>query len=612
MDKMNIKRKNNYANYWIPILVIIGIVFGIYAQSLKFDFIYFDENSILLQNKDFFTADFSFKKAFTTDAFTHCESPYYRPLQNLSFAMDTHIAGGIIPWSFHLTNLILYLLVGFLLYFFLVKLNINLHFALLGTLLFVANPLNVWSAVWVPSRGDLLLTLFTLLSFIYFINFVKKNRFIDKILTFLFFTLALFSKETAVFIPFLFLLYFLFEVNAESEMQKEKKWKILLKKMNYKYFLLAVIILSIGILWIYLRKNAVFYFENVFYWNDVFYNLINIPVAVSQIVFPYEMSPFPKFSITKIVLGSFVLAFLFFIILKKTETSKGKKLFFLLWFILFLLPTLFVRGIHVDYFEHRYLLPQIGVLVLIIEIVIIPVVSSFRFRVSGFEFRCVYLFLCMVVLIFGITSFVKARTLKDSITVIEAVEKYNGIAVNPYLNRGAYYIAIEKYEEAEKDMRKVIQIDKKNYIALNNLGKISMFFQEYENAIAFYNISLSINKEEAAYYNRSLAKTFLGEIESALLDLDSAILLKKNIPLLYNNRGVIKMNLGLTKEALEDFSNAIKYSNSTYSDAFANRAFVHLQLGNRNEALLDCNKALQLEPESDELRVFKISILNDN
>ena len=196
--------------------------------------------------------------------------------------------------------------------------------------------------------------------------------------------------------------------------------------------------------------------------------------------------------------------------------------------------------------------------------------------------------------------------MKNLFTVVDAVEKYEGNPIYPYTNRGIYYIDNEMYDEAKKDLNKVLQMDAKNFIALNNLGKISMIFQEYENAITFFNRSLSINnKVEGAYYNRSFAKTCLGNLESALLDLDSAIILKKNIPLLYNNRGVLRMNLGFTNEALQDFDNAIKFSNSTYCDAFGNRAYIKFLSGNYAAALQDCNSALQLEPENEALLALK-------
>ena len=351
-------------NSWIYLLVIIGIALGIYAQSVKFDFIYFDENEILLQNKSFFTNDFSLKKFFTTDAFLHYESAYYRPLQNLSFAIDALMANGIIFWVFHLTNVILFILTGISLYFLLQKFKISPHFAFLGALLFIVNPLNVWSVVWVPARGDLLLTLFTLLSFICFINFLKNKSFFTLFLTFLCFSLALFSKETAAFIPFLFLVYY----------WVKKRFFI----FNYKFFLLGGLMFGVGIVWFYLRYYAIMHFDSMITWKDFMYNLLNIPVALSQMVFPYEMSPFPTFTIPKIVLGTILLLVFSFIVIKKTETGKGEKMFFLFWFILLLFPTLFVKGINVDYFEHRYLLPQIGILALLIKTIFVPIVNWIR------------------------------------------------------------------------------------------------------------------------------------------------------------------------------------------------------------------------------------------
>ncbi|MDR2971453.1 MAG: tetratricopeptide repeat protein [Bacteroidales bacterium] len=600
-------KKSIINSNWLPLLIIVGITLGIYAQAIKFDFIYFDENTILLQNKSFFTTQFSIKKTFTTDAFIYQESAFYRPLQNLSFALDAFVAGDIKPWAYHLSNLIIFVLIGISLYYFLLQLKFTPKYALCCTLLFLANPLNVWSVVWIPSRGDLFVTLFTLLAFICFINFLKTNRFTALFMTFISFSLALFSKETAALIPFLFLLFFICENNIDVHSNLFNK---IFAKINYKHLLLATLMFCIGVLWFYLRYHAILHYEKIININDFLFNLLNFPVVLSQIVFPYEFSPFPKFSFTKIILGSLIMVILIIIIVKKTDTSRWEKLFFVAWFILFLFPTLFIRGIDVDYFEHRYLLPQIGILVLLAKTaktIYQNIRHKLKFRITALSHSLITL----MILIFGITSFVKARTLKNIFTVVEAVDKYKGNGVNPYTNRGSYYVDNEMYDNAIKDFSKALQFNPKNVVALNNLAKLNMLYEEYENAIALYNISISINNRfEGAFYNRSLAKTFLGDFEGALQDIDSAILINNKVALLYNNRGVLKMNMGFSIEAISDFDEAIKLSKSTYTEAFGNRAFVQYRLGFFAEAMQDCEKALQLEPDNIELLMFKDSIQN--
>jgi len=555
MNKSKIKTRQ------IHLIVIIGVILCIYAQSVNYDFTYFDDVTILVNNKPFFTEDFSIEKIFTTDAFTTKESSFYRPLQNISFSFDAYIAGGIKPWMFHLTNVVLFLLIGILLYYLLLKFNITSRFAFFGTLLFATNPLNVWAVVWVPSRGDLLLTLFTVFSFICFINFLKSNKYIDLFIVFISFSLALFSKETAALIPFLFLLYFIYEKGADNI-------RNIIAKINIKHYILAGLMVCIILLWFYLRYHAINHFNSEFLFKTLISNLQNIPVALSQFFIPYEISPLPKFSIIKILLGTLILIVLLYLAIKKTEIPRWEKFFFLAWFLLFLLPVFFIKLKNIDYLEHRFLLPQIGILLMIIKSIDLYILSSHtlqrakRAKQPGTSGTYHFIFY-IIIFTFGITSFVKSQTLQNPLTVTEATIKHKGNTVISLLNRGGYYIDKELYEKAVRDFAKVIQLDITNEGAMTNLGNINYKFENYENAINFYNASLSLKKDHKVFFYRSLAKTHLKNFESAVLDLDSAIMLNNKSYLLYNNRGFLKMQLELIEEAISDFEESARLSNST-------------------------------------------------
>jgi tetratricopeptide (TPR) repeat protein len=586
-QKLQTRKQGKMNTHWVSIFVIIGIVLAVYAQSVTFNFSYFDDHTILLENKEFFTAGFSFKNTFTTSAFIG-DALLYRPLQNLSFAWDAKISGGVVPWAFHLTNLILFALIGFSLYLLLLKLNITSPFALLGTLLYLANPLNVWSVVWIPARGDLFLTLFTLLSFICFIDFMKTDRFIAMILTFLCFSFALFAKETAAIIPFLFLFYF---------------FVIKKSKITYKYFLLAGLMLGIGVVWFWLRTMAITQIYEIYSFKSVIRNFINIPVALSQIFFPYEMSPFPKFTLPKIILGSIVCVLLLYFTIKKAGTSSRENQFFLLWFFLFLLPSFYAEFLHMDYFEHRYLLPQIGILLFVMK--------QLSVRMANIKSQIPrYLIIFFILPIFGITSFLKAQTLKNPDTLLKATVKYDGFTLLPYLDRGGYFTDLGKYAKATQDFEKVLQLDPNNYEAFINLAKIYLLQENYENANMFYTFALSLmNTDYRIYENRSQAKIGMGDLQGALLDIDSALMMKKDQFLLYNNRGVLKMNLGLFEDALPDFEEAKKLSNASNTDVLYNCAVVKYKFDDYIGALPDCNLALQLEPNNADVSRLREQIL---
>jgi tetratricopeptide (TPR) repeat protein len=477
------------------------------------------------------------------------------------------------------------------------------------------HPLNTWSVVWIPARGDLLLTLFAILSFICYINFLKKNKMWDLLLTVLFFTLALFSKETAAFIPFLFLIYFIYNNfnDAKGASQKNlpvrKNLKCLIPKINNKHLLLASLMAVMGSFWYYLRHLAIIHIDDFFIFNDFVYNLQNITTVFSQILFPYEISPFPKFTWIKLILGSLVLIGLVYLFLKKTRISRWEKIFIVSWFLLFLFPVLFIRLKNIDYFEHRYLLPQIGIFILLIK----QIAPKNNQTVSTFFNPLSHKIIILFILpIFCITSFVKARTLQNPVSIADAAEEYGGLCFYPHLNRGVYYMFSENYTKAIHDFNKVINLEPNHSGTIINLAYINLKLQNYESANELYSMALLVEKKDYKLYeNRAQAKMGLGDFSGALHDIDSAIMLNKNLYLLHNNRGILKMNLKLYENVIADFEEAKRLSNFSNIDVLSNCAAVKYQFGEYVTALQDCDMALKLEPNNQTLLSLKEAIIND-
>jgi len=154
--------------------------------------------------------------AFYSDSYFQKEGLYYRPTLTLTLMFDA-IIGGKETFGYHLTNLILHIIACLLLYYFLRlfinnrtenKLTLNTHnLTLFIVALFGVSPLLLNAVAWIPGRNDILLTIFILLSFWFYTKSVETDKFSFTALHFLFFLLALFSKETALVFPLILLLY---------------------------------------------------------------------------------------------------------------------------------------------------------------------------------------------------------------------------------------------------------------------------------------------------------------------------------------------------------------------------------------------------------------------
>src|SRR3954470_20840272 len=182
-----------------PLFIALAVL-AVYSTALTFNFIGFDDMEIL-KHRYFIIGDLSkIKLAFTTDAFLGTNGTFYRPLQTISFMLDALI-GGPKPFIYHLTNLVLHIVCSLCVFWLLVTLNYQHLSSLLLALLFALHPLFVPMVAWVPTRGDLLLTIFVIVSFVLFIGSFRENR--PSLVGWhgITFFLAFLSKETAVAVP---------------------------------------------------------------------------------------------------------------------------------------------------------------------------------------------------------------------------------------------------------------------------------------------------------------------------------------------------------------------------------------------------------------------------
>ena len=129
----------------------------------------------------------------------------YRPLSLLSYGLDYSI-WGLDPFGYHLTDLVLHVLVALLV--FAVAYSVtrgDRAVALLGALIFTLHPLNVEVVPSPERRHDVMATLFFLISFLIFTGGGSRKR---GALALLFYGLALCSKEMAIVLPLVVWAYY--------------------------------------------------------------------------------------------------------------------------------------------------------------------------------------------------------------------------------------------------------------------------------------------------------------------------------------------------------------------------------------------------------------------
>jgi tetratricopeptide (TPR) repeat protein len=102
------------------------------------------------------------------------------------------------------------------------------------------------------------------------------------------------------------------------------------------------------------------------------------------------------------------------------------------------------------------------------------------------------------------------------------------------------------------------------------------------------------------YTSRGLAYYYLGFVDDALADYDTALGLDPKNPDALNNRGVIKEKKGDITGALADYSAAIA-SDALLAKAYFNRASLYISMKKGPEALKDLNQYIDLVADNPDV-----------
>jgi hypothetical protein len=177
-----------------------------------FDFTYLDDNNLIYDRQSFLANPSSLYQIFGQSFSGRPSDSYYRPVVNLTYAINA-LFGGTRPFGYHLVNTLLHLANCILFLVLLRRCCIDDRASLLATLFFTVHPVNVASVAWVPGRNDLLLGCFTFFASLLLLRDARHPSHTVKTVHLLFFLLALFTKETALCLP----LVFVFFLKAENE-----------------------------------------------------------------------------------------------------------------------------------------------------------------------------------------------------------------------------------------------------------------------------------------------------------------------------------------------------------------------------------------------------------
>lgn len=338
--------KKNYI-----LLLIFAFVFVIFLPSL---FVFYT-------NDDFFLLKISNINSFTQffNFFSLAKGPdglgMYRPLTSQVFYFLSWKLFNLNPLGLHIISFLVFFGVIYLVYRLSIEIVKDQRVAYITAFLYAVSATHFGHLYYLATFQELGMTAFVLLSCL---SFIKNKRF----LSFLFFILALMSKETAVITPFLIGLIYWFErIHQRSAMSVKKFLMFLLPFIICLFAYLLIRFASYGFatgdtyIWDFSVRKMINTVVWYLLWGlnlpETLLDFIGPGLKVNPNLFTYWSKQIIPILILFLVQGTGLLVILFRSLFEKSKKliTEGKQisLFCIAWFLISLLPVIFLP-------EHKF------------------------------------------------------------------------------------------------------------------------------------------------------------------------------------------------------------------------------------------------------------------
>jgi protein O-mannosyl-transferase len=260
---------------WLPIGVILLLVFLAYSGTLWFRFVYDDRGQILANAHVHYWrfVPYYFGEQVWSFAYPNILGNYYRPVFLLFLLINYKIFGPY-PAGWHLVSVGAQVAVTYLVYRLAWRLVGDRRTALVAALIFGLTPVHIESVAWVSGVTDPLLALFLLPSFLCYLNGresgVHRRWWLAGSLTL--YGLAMLSKETALILP---MLIFAFEWLWQKKAETASRWKAALARVQAS-LLPTIPFLLLTVVYLAARWNVL---------KGLGHTMV--PLAVSTIIFTW-------------------------------------------------------------------------------------------------------------------------------------------------------------------------------------------------------------------------------------------------------------------------------------------------------------------------------------
>jgi tetratricopeptide (TPR) repeat protein len=566
-------------------IILFVLTLVVYVPSLKNGWTNWDDEGYVLDNPLVKSIDLS-------AIFSSYVMGNYHPVTVLAQAIEYHFFGKDAS-GFHAISLLLHLLNGLLLFYFVFRLTGKSWAALICALLFVLHPLHVESVSWVSAQKDLLYTFFYFLSMVFYLRYRQSKAMLDYGIVMILFILSLLSKAQAVTLPVIMLLVDWYQSK-----------KITLKSIAEKlpFFILAVIA---GIVAIIAQKESEsiqditkYPFTDRLLFSS--YALVNY---LTRLIMPLNLSayyPYPEKTGSAypwLVYTAPLILILIAFLIYRFRKKHPYLLFGILFFFTNILLVLQLLPVGGAITADRYAYLSFTGLFFIIAIAVTQFSETKKESLRSFRIPAVAVFSIWLIFISWHCA-ARTKIWFSSETLWKDVIAKNGRVPIAHNDLGSYYQKQQQLGLAKEHFDAAIRLQPDFPNALINRSDLYRNLNKIDSAIIDAGHAVRLEPDNAdAHMNRGIAFSIAGKTDSAMLDFRKVIKLQPSNARAYNNRGNLFMIKEMPDSALINYDLALKY-NPGFSEVYNNRGIALFKTGKNEEAIKDLAIAIQLSPNN--------------
>jgi Tfp pilus assembly protein PilF len=150
-------QRRRHDSFWLRVALLAGLTAAVYAHASLCGFVWDDVPQV--RDNPYIRSLRFLPMILTHDLWVtsgvEAVSGYYRPLQNVSYALDYRLFG-LRAWGYHLTNVLLHFVIVVMLFQAMRRTRLGEEAAFVAAAIFAVHPLHVGEVTFIAGRGGLL------------------------------------------------------------------------------------------------------------------------------------------------------------------------------------------------------------------------------------------------------------------------------------------------------------------------------------------------------------------------------------------------------------------------------------------------------------------------